>query len=221
MIVSLISTYSISSTNDPTIVFDWNNRQNGALIGSIGVVSALFQGGYVRRATVKTGEGAMARRGITSCAAGLVLLTIVPQLADNNAVAGVRVLQAAAVFLAFTSATVVNSLTSYASLQCDEGVDAGTGKPTAEHPQLAKGKALGHFRSSGQLGRAIGPLLGMGLSFPVRNLTQILVCVACASYWTFGPSTTYAISAVAMTALSMTMRTLGSPQTLRTNEKAK
>lgn len=109
----------------------------------------------------------MARRGISSCAAGLVLLAIVPQLADNNTVAGVRVLQAAAVCLAFTSATVVNSLTSYASLQCDEGVDAETGKPTAEHPQLAKGKALGHFRSSGQLGRAIGPLLGMSLpSFP-------------------------------------------------------
>ena len=159
----MVSTYSISSTDDHTIVFDWNNRQNGALIGFIGVVSALLQGGYVRRATVRTGEGVMARRGITSCAAGLVLLTIVPQLADSNTVAGVRALQAAAVCLAFTSATVVNSLTSYASLQCDEGVDAGTGKPTAEHPQLAKGKALGHFRSSGQLGRAIGPLLGMPL----------------------------------------------------------
>lgn len=64
--------------------------------------------------------------------------------------------------MAFTSATVVNSLTAFASLQCDEGVfDEVTGKPVEEHPQLAKGKALGQFRSSGQLGRAIGPLLGM------------------------------------------------------------
>lgn len=103
----------------------------------------------------------MARRGVSSCAIGLVLLAIVPQLVTKNTTAAVRLLQGAAVCLAFTSATVVNSLTSYASLQCDEGVDQNTGKATAEHPQLAKGKALGLFRSSGQLGRAIGPLLGV------------------------------------------------------------
>jgi hypothetical protein len=103
----------------------------------------------------------LARRGVTSCAFGLVLLAILPQLVASNTTAAVRLLQGAAVCLAFTSATVVNSLTSYASLQCDEGVDSDTGKPTAEHPQLAKGKALGQFRSSGQLGRAIGPLLGV------------------------------------------------------------
>ena len=63
--------------------------------------------------------------------------------------------------MAFTSATVVNSLTAFASLQCDEGgFDVVTGKIIKEHPQLAKGKALGEFRSSGQLGRALGPLLG-------------------------------------------------------------
>lgn len=141
-------------------MFDWNNRQNGALIGSIGVISAIIQGGYARRATVKVGEGAMARRGVFSCAVGLILLAILPHQAVENTVVAVRLLQGAAVCLAFTSATVVTSLTSYASLQCDEGVNQETGKPNAEHPQLAKGKALGHFRSSGQLGRAIGPLLG-------------------------------------------------------------
>jgi len=90
--------------------------------------------------------------------------------------------------MAFTSATVVNSLTAYASLQCDEAdYDKVTGKPL-EHPQLAKGKALGKFRSSGQLGRAIGPIL------------------ACASYWTFGPSYTYAALALSMFVLSARMR---------------
>jgi hypothetical protein len=63
--------------------------------------------------------------------------------------------------MAFTSATVVNSLTAFASLQCDDGhIDEATGKVVQEHPELAKGKALGEFRSSGQLGRALGPLLG-------------------------------------------------------------
>ncbi|KAJ6485174.1 major facilitator superfamily domain-containing protein [Mycena vitilis] len=171
-------------------LFDWNNRQNGTLIGSIGVVSALLQGGYTRRATAKIGEGVMARRGVSSCAAGLVLLALLPQFISTQPTLALRLLQGAAVCMAFTSATVVNSLTAFASLQCDESaVDPITGKPK-EHAQLAKGKALGQFRSSGQLGRAIGPLL------------------ACASYWTFGPSLTYTISAIAMTALSVGMRSI-------------
>jgi hypothetical protein len=150
------------NTDIQEIVFDWNNRQNGALIGSIGVISALIQGGYVRRMKSHSmiSLPSMARRGVFSCAIGLVLLAILPQLVANHMTTAVRLLQGAAVCLAFTSATVVNSLTSYASLQCDESVDKDTGKPTTEHPQLAKGKALGQFRSSGQLGRALGPLLG-------------------------------------------------------------
>ncbi|KAJ7129548.1 major facilitator superfamily domain-containing protein [Mycena epipterygia] len=170
-------------------LFDWTNKQNGMLIGSIGIISALLQGGYVRRVTSKTGEGVMARRGVSSCAVALVLLALLPQFISSRPTLALRLLQGAAVCMAFTSATVVTSLTAFASLQCDEGgVDPITGKPLKEHPQLAKGKALGQFRSSGQLGRAIGPLL------------------ACASYWTFGPSLTYAVSATAMIALSAGMR---------------
>ncbi|KAG2042322.1 MFS DHA1 sub-family [Suillus americanus] len=171
-------------------LFDWNNAQNGALIGSIGIISALLQGGYVRRAISKVGEGKMAQRGVSSCALGLVLLAILPHFVSTQPKIAVGLLRAAAVCLAFTSATVVSSLTAHASLQCDEGFDKDTGKPVAEHPELAKGKALGKFRSSGQLGRAIGPLL------------------ACASYWTFGPSITYAVSAIAMLTLSASMQTV-------------
>ncbi|PCH41111.1 MFS DHA1 [Wolfiporia cocos MD-104 SS10] len=176
-------------------LFDWNNRQNGILIGGIGIVSALLQGGYVRRSIAKVGEGAMAHRGVVSCALGLVLLAAMPSFVTSRPGAALRLLQAAAVCMGFTSATVVNALTAYASLQCDDGVDADTGKPREEHPQLAKGRALGQFRSSGQLGRAIGPLL------------------ACASYWTFGPSVTYAASAVAMFALSAGTRVLARRKT--------
>ncbi|OCH92926.1 MFS general substrate transporter [Obba rivulosa] len=172
-------------------LFDWNNKQNGALIGSIGIISALLQGGYVRRALPKVGEVNMARRGISACALGLVLLALVPR---TGLTASVRFLQGAAVCMAFTSATVVNSLTASASVQCDEQVGAD-GAATEEHPQLAKGTALGRFRSSGQLGRAIGPLL------------------ACASYWTVGPSVTYAVGAVAMFALSTSMRSVARRKT--------
>ncbi|KIJ70067.1 hypothetical protein HYDPIDRAFT_171977 [Hydnomerulius pinastri MD-312] len=171
-------------------LFDWSNSQNGALIGSIGIISAILQGGYVRRAISKVGEGKMARRGVLSCAVGLFLLSLVPQFVLDRSATAIRLLQMAAICLAFTSATVVSSLTSYASLQCDEGIDKDTGKPVHEHPQLSKGAALGLFRSSGQLGRAIGPLL------------------ACASYWTFGPSATYGISALAMMLLSASMKSV-------------
>jgi len=176
-------------------LFDWGNKQNGALIGSIGIISALLQGGYVRRAIPKIGEGKMARRGVNFCVMGLAFLALVPPFVSNHNTVAVRFLQAAAVCLAFTSATVVNSLTSFASLQCDDGVDRDTGKAVQEHPELAKGKALGKFRSSGQLGRAIGPLL------------------ACASYWTFGPSFTYAVGAIAMLCLSMRMKSIAGQKT--------
>lgn len=115
----------------------------------------------------------MAMRGVTSCAVGLVLLAVLPQLVASNMTAAVRLLQGAAVCLAFTSATVVNSLTSYASLQCDESVDQGNGTRAAKHAQLAKGKALGQFRSSGQLGRAIGPLIGMAQSIIHHDFSNV------------------------------------------------
>lgn len=143
------------------LVLDWNNKQNGMLLASIGVISALFQGGYVRRVMSRIGEGVMARRGVLCCAIGLSLLAIFPQYVSTRPILALRLLQGAAVFMAFTSATVVNALTAFASLQCDEGgFDADTGKEIEHHPSLMKGKALGKFRSSGQLGRAIGPLLG-------------------------------------------------------------
>ena len=130
-------------------------------------MSALLQGGYVRRVVSKVGEGVIARRGVLSCSFALLLLSAVPHLINMqrpSSNAAVRTLQFSAVFMAYTSATVVNSLTSYASLQCDdiaEEKDQVTGKPKGEqHPDLAKGRALGKFRSRGQLGRAIGPLLG-------------------------------------------------------------
>lgn len=166
-------------------LLDWTNTQNGKLIGSIGIISALLQGGYVRRSMSRVGEGVMVKRGVSSCAVALVLLALLPSYANSNTAVAMKLLQMAAVCMAFTSATVVNSLTAFASLQCDEpSIDEISGKPIKEHPDLAKGKALGRFRSAGQLGRAIGPIM------------------ACASYWTVGPAYTYGISAIFMFCLS-------------------
>jgi len=178
-------------------LLDWNNTQNGKLIGSIGIISALLQGGYVRRSMSKVGEGVMAKRGVSSCAVALVLLALLPGYVNKDTTIAMRLLQAAAVCMAFTSATVVNSLTAFASLQCDEPrTDSVTGKPIEEHPDLVKGKALGRFRSAGQLGRAIGPIL------------------ACASYWTIGPAYTYGISALLMFALSAGVKRVASTKSI-------
>ena len=140
-------------------MFDWNNSQNGRLLGFIGVLSTLLQGGYVRRAIAKTGELRMAQRGVSTCVLALIVMSTLPSIAANHDLlsTGIKAMYLAAAFLAFTSATVVNSLTALASLQCDDDSDK---KVTEQYPQLAKGRALGGFRSSGQLGRALGPLLG-------------------------------------------------------------
>ncbi|KAF8318207.1 MFS DHA1 sub-family [Clavulina sp. PMI_390] len=168
-------------------LFDWNNSQNGRLLGFIGVLSTLLQGGYVRRALARTGELRMAQRGIASCVLALGVMASLPRLAasgkqSGRGAAGVQAFYGAAAFLAFTSATVVNSLTAAASLQCDDDSTEGAekGAKNSVDPRLAKGRALGGFRSSGQLGRALGPLL------------------ACAMYWTAGPTITYATSGVLM-----------------------
>ncbi|KAF9508275.1 hypothetical protein BS47DRAFT_1350585 [Hydnum rufescens UP504] len=161
-------------------LFDWTNLQNGRLLGFIGVLSTLLQGGYVRRAIAKTGE--------ILCPLPF-FLSLLPYFAQHEAIVrtGIRTLYLAAALLAFTSATVVNSLTALASLQCDDDNEKEKEK-AASHPGLSKGRALGQFRSSGQLGRAIGPLL------------------ACASYWTFGPTATYLVGGGAMFILARHMR---------------
>jgi hypothetical protein len=187
-------------------LFDWTNSQNGRLLGYIGIISALLQGGYVRRSTKKVGEGSMARRGVSACVMSLLLMLMLPQLQVSVAI---KVLFAAATCLAFTSATVVHSLTTYASYQCDDGVDI-----KGSDPALAKGRALGEFRSSGQLGRAIGPLLGKISSFAV-TFVLAQITIACASYWTFGPTITYAAGAVAMTIVAASMKSIVQPKKLK------
>lgn len=194
-------------------MLDWNNKQNGILLASIGIISALLQGGYVRRAISKTGEGVMARRGVLSCAIGLSLLAIFPQYVSTGPALAMKLLQGGAICFAVTSATVVNALTAFASLQCDDSeVDEVTGKLIEEHPELMKGKALGKFRSSGQLGRAIGPLLGTLVFLYPLLCTQNCCDTACSAYWTFGPSCTYGASAIAMFALSASMKQITRPQ---------
>lgn len=142
-------------------VFDWSNKKNGALIGGIGIVSGLFQRVFVRSKMSKFGEDRMARLGIASCAVALGLLALIPRFVLDRRGVAIALLHLASLFMAITSATVVTSLTAYSSLQCGSGHDQDTGKPLEQHPHLVVGKVMGHFRSWGQAGRAIGPLIGI------------------------------------------------------------
>ncbi|KAH6576737.1 hypothetical protein BASA60_004371 [Batrachochytrium salamandrivorans] len=100
-------------------------------------------------------------------------------------------------FLAFTSGTVVNSLTSLASLThqaptLGAGAEASLSTPSAsrlaadsQNKKSNRGHVLGKFRSLGQLGRSIGPL------------------VACSGYWIMGSSNVYSMASIAMTLLGL------------------
>ncbi|OZJ03132.1 hypothetical protein BZG36_03865 [Bifiguratus adelaidae] len=152
-------------------IFDFSNMQQGKLLGYIGILSSLLQGGYVRRLAHKVGEKRIVLQGIFMCSIGLGIIASMAYQKPS-----MTMLYAGATCLAFTSATVVNCLTSLASIQCDD--EATTQK-------LAKGEALGYFRSLGQLGRSTGPI------------------VACALYWLLGPAACYGIGSVCMLCLGM------------------
>jgi MFS family permease len=148
-------------------VLDFSHMQQGQLLGYMGIISALIQGGYVRRKVQTIGEKILVVQGMFACALGLYCLA-----ATVKSTTPIYWLYAGVTCLAFTSGTVVNCLTSLASLQCHEIPGGG------DHA-LSKGRALGEFRSFGQLGRALGPIF------------------TCSFYWVFGPSACYALGALA------------------------
>lgn len=153
-------------------VLDYSHMQQGKLLGFMGIVSALIQGGYVRRRVEKLGEKLIVAQGMISCAIGLYCLASTVRSGSPTVWLYIGVM-----CLAFTSGTVVNCLTSLASLQCHEHDVVGS-------DALSKGRALGEFRSYGQLGRAVGPIF------------------ACSLYWIFGPGPCYAFGAVLMIGVS-------------------
>ncbi|KAF8925410.1 hypothetical protein BGZ58_000828, partial [Dissophora ornata] len=196
-------------------LFDFTHMQQGALLGYIGILSSLIQGGYVRRRANKVGEKRMVLQGMMAAAIGLGCIALVSgggsTLGDSSivdeklessvfrdAVLWVNAqdwsrktrmwgLYAGATGLAVTSATVVNCLTSLASLVCDMGSDSQSSNDTeteAVQP-IGKGLALGRFRSWGQLGRAAGPI------------------AACSLYWRVGPLVCYGAASVAVAVVTV------------------
>ncbi|KAL8387365.1 hypothetical protein RB595_009957 [Gaeumannomyces hyphopodioides] len=112
-------------------LFGYTSARNGRLLGYVGLVASILQGGVTRRLPPLVSM----RLGVAAC---LVAFTL---LARGSSVS---VLYLAATCLATTSATVVTGLNALSSFE------AGAGE---------RGKKLGALRSWGQLGRGVGPVL--------------------------------------------------------------
>lgn len=117
-------------------LFGYSSARNGRLLGYVGLVASILQGGVTRRLPPLLSV----RIGVTTC---LLAFTILARLGKGGA-SSELVLYVAATCLAVTSATVVTGLNALSSFEA--GQDERGGK-------------LGILRSWGQLGRALGPVL--------------------------------------------------------------
>lgn len=112
-------------------LFAFTSGKNGRLLGFVGLVASILQGGVTRRLPPLMSV----RLGVVACLASFILLGRV------DSVGG---LYAAAACLAVTSATVVTGLNALSSFEASED---------------ERGGKLGILRSWGQLGRGLGPIL--------------------------------------------------------------
>ncbi|SPO00043.1 related to tetracycline resistance protein [Cephalotrichum gorgonifer] len=112
-------------------LFAFTSSNNGRLLGFIGLVASILQGGVTRRLPPLLAV----RIGVVACLAAFALLARLQT---------VSMLYVAAAFLAMTSSTVVTGLNSLSSFE------AGARE---------RGGKLGMMRSWGQLGRGLGPVL--------------------------------------------------------------
>ncbi|WVQ79092.1 hypothetical protein IAT38_001186 [Cryptococcus sp. DSM 104549] len=151
-------------------MFAASNAYNGRLLSYIGILAAFIQARRVRPSMARIGEIKVATHGIATCVVGLLALSTIP-ITKSWSISWLPHVQlyVAATCLAMTSASVVTGLTAGAAKCCDE-----------ERAELKRGRAMGTFRSRGQLGRAVGPLIATGL------------------YWLRGPTTAYLILGVAL-----------------------
>lgn len=112
-------------------LFSFSTTNNGKLLGYIGLVASILQGGVTRRLAPLVGV----KTGVLACLVSFGLLSRLQSVA---------MLYVAATCLAMTSATVVTGLNALSSFEASEG---------------ERGGKLGMMRSWGQLGRGLGPLL--------------------------------------------------------------
>ncbi|KAK6348553.1 hypothetical protein TWF718_006341 [Orbilia javanica] len=136
-------------------LFSFSSADNGRLLGFVGLTASLLQGSFTRRAPPHL----VVKTGLLASATSFLLLARIQTKG---------MLYVAAFFLAVTSATVVTGLTALASFRVGEE---------------DRGRRLGGFRGSGQIGRACGPVL------------------FCSLYWWAGREVAYGVGAASMLAV--------------------
>ncbi|GJC97328.1 major facilitator superfamily transporter [Colletotrichum tabaci] len=112
-------------------LFAFGSSKNGRLLGFVGLVASILQGGVTRRLPPLLSV----RVGVVACLVSFVLLGRITTTSG---------LYVAATCLAITSATVVTGLNALSSFEAAEG---------------ERGGKLGILRGWGQLGRGLGPIL--------------------------------------------------------------
>ena len=128
-------------------LFSYGSKQTGRLLGFIGLVASVLQGGVTRRMHPLR----VVQTGVLACAVAFFALARL----DTE-----RGLYLAATLLAVTSSTVVTGLNSLSSFE------AGSSE---------RGEKLGNHRSFGQAGRALGPLIFCSLYWWAGRDTAYLV----------------------------------------------
>lgn len=141
----------------------------------MGILTAMIQGGYVRRRPKNASpnrDQTLVLQGTTSCAIGLFLIGYMAQTKSS-----IWALYGGVACLALTNGTVVTCLTALASYSKVQD-------PQNNNASADRGRVLGVFRSIGQLGRCLGPL------------------VACSLYWVLGSVQLYVIASTCMFLIS-------------------
>ncbi|KAF2716922.1 MFS general substrate transporter [Polychaeton citri CBS 116435] len=137
-------------------LFSYESKKNGKMLGFIGLVASLLQGGVTRRLHPLKNI----QLGVLSCAVAFLVLA---KLETEKG------LYFAAALLAMTSSTVVTGLNSLSSFEAS---------------QTERGQKLGNHRSFGQVGRALGPLVfcslywwaGRGAAYMAGGAGMLGVC---------------------------------------------
>ncbi|KAI9831222.1 MAG: hypothetical protein M1819_005150 [Sarea resinae] len=153
-------------------LFSYGPSQSGRLLGFIGILASVIQGGFTRRAHPLR----VVQTGVLSCAISFFLLGRLRTEAT---------LYIAAALLAVTTATVVTGLNSLSSFEAgagERGSKLGNHRSwgTVDVSFLWAQQLLTQSHSTGQFGRALGPL------------------IFCSLYWWAGRESAYAIGGAGM-----------------------
>lgn len=139
-------------------LFGYSSTNNGRLLGFVGLVASILQGGITRRLPPLLSV----RIGVLACLVAFLML---------GRIQTVGMLYAAASCLACTSATVVTGLNALSSFEASEE---------------ERGGKLGILRSWGQLGRGLGPIIftsiywwaGREIAYTIGAGGMAVVCAA-------------------------------------------